>query len=125
MNGVKQIQESEFKGEVLESKVPVLVDFFAPWCGPCRALAPALEGIAKSYEGRLAVVKVNVDEAQQLAARYGVQAVPTLIVFQDGKAVDTMVGVLSPSALRAKLDAVAAEPEEACGSSCGVCSCCG
>jgi thioredoxin 1 len=118
MNGVKQIQEGEFKGEVLESGTPVLVDFFAPWCGPCRALAPALEGIAKAYEGRLAVVKVNVDEAQRLAGSYRVQAVPTLIIFKDGKAVDTMVGVPSASALRAKLDAVANEPAAVCGGGC-------
>ena len=123
MNGVKEVQESGFKKDVLDSDLPVLVDFFAPWCGPCKALAPALEGIAKTYEGRLKVVKVNVDEAQYLAASHGISGVPTLKFYKDGKVVDTIVGLPSTSVLREKLEAVAADPEEAsCGSSC---CCCG
>jgi thioredoxin 1 len=110
MNGVREIQEAAFQNEVLDSQVPVLVDFYAPWCGPCRALAPALEGIAKSYDGRLKVVKVNVDDAGPLAASYGIRGVPTLMFFKDGKVVDSIVGLPSAGALRAKLDAVADLP---------------
>jgi len=110
MNGVKEIHETEFQNEVLASAVPVLVDFFAPWCGPCRALAPVLEGVAKTYDGRLKVVKVNVDEAQQLAATFRIQGVPTLIIFKAGSVVDTLVGLPPPHTLRAKLDAITALP---------------
>lgn len=108
MNGVKEIREADFQKEVLESKLPVLVDFFAPWCGPCRALAPALEGIAKAYDGRLKVVKVNVDDATVLAAGYRIRGVPTLMFFKGGDVADTVVGLPSAGVLRAKLDAVAA-----------------
>ena len=108
MNGVTEIQEHDFQGEVLNAEIPVLVDFHAPWCGPCRALAPALEGIAKTYAGRLKVVKVNIDEAQQLASAQGVRAVPTLMIFKDGKLADTMVGLPPAQTLKSKLDAAAA-----------------
>jgi len=118
MNGVKEIQEAGFQDEVLDSQVPVLVDFFAPWCGPCRALAPALEGVAKTYEGRLKVVKVNVDDAQQLAASHRIRGVPTLMFFKDGEVVDTVVGLPTASALREKLEAVAAPSTRV-----GVCGC--
>ncbi len=108
MNGVKEIQESEFKTDVLESLLPVLVDFYATWCGPCRALAPVLEGIAKTYDGRLKVVKVNVDDAPELADQFQIRGVPTLMVFKAGKAVDTMVGIPSSATLKQKLEAAAA-----------------
>jgi len=118
MNGVKELREAEFQAEVLDSDVPVLVDFFAPWCGPCRALAPALEGVAKTYDGRLKVVKVNVDDAQQLAANYRIRGVPTLMFFKDGKLADTIVGLPSANILRVKLDAIVASPTRV-----GVCGC--
>ena len=118
MNGVKEIQEAEFQSEVLESDMPVLVDFFAPWCGPCRALAPVLEGVARTYADRLKVVKVNVDEAQELAVTYRIRGVPTLMVFRGGEIADTIVGLPSAGVLRAKLDAFAAAPERV-----GVCGC--
>lgn len=108
MNGVKEITEAEFRSEVLDSDVPVLVDFFAPWCGPCRALAPVLEGVAKAYDGRVKVVKVNVDDAQQLAADHRIRGVPTLLFFRDGDVVDTVVGLPPANVFRAKLDALAA-----------------
>ena len=111
MNGVKEVRDVEFKQEVLESEVPVLVDFFAPWCGPCRMLAPALEGIAKAYEGRLKVVKVNVDEDPQLADAYAIRGVPTVMIFNNGDVVDTMVGLPAGGALRRKLDAVTMAPQ--------------
>jgi len=107
MNGVKELQENEFQKEVLGSDVPVLVDFFAPWCGPCRVLAPVLEGMAGTYQGRVKFAKVNVDEAQQLAADHQIRGVPTLMLFKGGKVVDTMVGIPPLNALKNKLDAVA------------------
>jgi thioredoxin 1 len=118
MNGVKELREAEFQAEVVDSDVPVLVDFFAPWCGPCRALAPALEGVAKTYDDRLKVVKVNVDEAGQLAVAYRIGGVPTLMFFKDGEVVDTIVGLPSANVLRTKLDAVAVSPRRV-----GVCGC--
>jgi thioredoxin 1 len=108
MNGVKELKEVEFQADVLDSSLPVLVDFYATWCGPCRALAPALEGIAKAYEGRLRVVKVNVDESEELAVRYQIRGVPTLMIFKGGKAVDTIVGLPSAGVLKQKLEAAAA-----------------
>lgn len=118
MNGILELKEHEFQHEVVESDLPVLVDFYATWCGPCRMLAPALPGIAKAYEGRLKVVKVNVDEAPQLATDYGVRGVPTLMFFKNGKAVDTLVGLPSAPALRTKLETHAAPAERV-----GVCGC--
>ena len=119
MNGVKQLQEVDFRKEVLDADLPVLVDFFAPWCGPCRALTPVLEGVAKAYAGRLKVVKVNVDDAQQLAVNYSIRSVPTLMFFKEGEVVDTFIGLPPANALRAKLDAVASAParESVCGCS--------
>jgi len=78
--------------EIVAATPLLLVDFWAPWCGPCRAVAPVLEDIARAEVGRLVVAKVNVDEEPTLAQRYGVQAIPTLLVFKDGRVVDTMVG---------------------------------
>ena len=119
MNGVREIGEAEFEQAVIQAELPVLVDFYAPWCGPCRALAPALEGVAKTYEGRLEVVKVNVDDAPQLAHNYRVRGVPTLMIFQGGKAADTMVGIPPLNALKNKLNAVTAPSTRV-----GVCGCC-
>ncbi len=118
MSGVREIQDGEFQEEVLGSELPVMVDFYAPWCGPCKLLAPALAGIAKAYDGRLKVVKVNVDTAPQLATDYRVRGVPTLMFFKNGKAADTVVGVPSAATLRDKLEAHAASPERV-----GVCGC--
>jgi thioredoxin 1 len=113
MNGVREITEANFQNEVLASANPVLVDFYAPWCGPCRMLAPTLEGIATKYSGRIKVVKVNVDEATDLAAHYRIQGVPTLLIFHDGKPVDVMVGLPPAKTLLAKLDTVAASTKGA------------
>ena len=106
MNGVNEIQENEFKKEVLESSVPVMVDFFATWCGPCRALAPALEDFSKNYGDKLKIVKVNVDNAYQLAVEFQIRGVPTLMIFNHGKLVDSIVGLPSLSILRQKLQNV-------------------
>lgn len=92
---VTQVAEENFETEVLGNGFPVLVDFWAEWCGPCRMIAPVLEQIADEYEGRLQVVKLNVDEAQQTAFRYNVRSIPTLILFKQGQVEMQLVGAQS------------------------------
>ena len=84
-----------FQQEVLDSDVPVLVDFWATWCGPCNTLAPVLEDLAAEFDGKAKVAKVNVDDYQELANRYGVRALPTLLLFKQGEVVDTLIGAQS------------------------------
>lgn len=90
-----------FETEVLQSDIPVLVDFWATWCGPCQMIAPIIEEIAKKYEGKIKVGKVNVDEEMGLAQRYKVVSIPTLVLFKNGEAVDTIVGYVSSDELEA------------------------
>ena len=92
--------------EIVAATPVLLVDFWAPWCGPCRAVAPVLEDIARAEAGRLVVAKVNVDEEPTLAQRYGVQAIPTLLLFKDGRIVDTMVGAPPKAELTRRLAAL-------------------
>ena len=99
-----ELNENTFDREVLQSDLPVLVDFYAPWCGPCKMLAPVLDVLAREFEGRANVVKVNVDDAPMLAARYGITGVPTLHFFVQGEAVDEIVGFAAPRALKARLE---------------------
>ncbi len=94
---VLEVKRSNFKEEVILSDKLVLVDLYAPWCGPCRALAPVLEEIAEKYQDKVKVVKVNVDEEESIAQRFGVMSIPTVIFFRDGKAVASFVGLKSPS----------------------------
>ena len=94
------VDDGTFAQEVLESKVPVLVDFWAPWCAPCRLVGGLLEEIAPDYHGRLRIVKLNVDESPQTASRFGISSIPTMIIFRDGKAVDHAVGALPLRPLR-------------------------
>lgn len=91
---VKQSTDSEFQKDVLDASqdTPVVVDFWATWCGPCRAMAPHLDAIAGEFEGKLRIVKVDVDNNQKTAVTYGIQSLPTLLVFKDGKVVDKLVG---------------------------------
>ena len=100
------VNGNNFRQEVLESSVPVLVDFWAPWCMPCRMLAPTVEKLAEENEGKLKVCKLNTDENQNIAAQYGIQGIPTLIVFKEGKEVGRTVGVMSKEKLQEKLDPI-------------------
>lgn len=100
-----QVDEASFEAEVLRSKEPVLVDFYADWCGPCRALAPIIEELAAELKGRLKVTKLNVDENESLSVKYGVQSIPTLIMFRNGDEVERIVGFLSKSQLLQRLEA--------------------
>ncbi|MGH7850321.1 MAG: thioredoxin [Thermodesulfobacteriota bacterium] len=93
-NGIIVLSDSNFDAEVLKSDVPVLVDFWAPWCGPCRAIAPVVEEISSSYQGRLKVGKLNVDENQQTTMKFGIRSIPTLIVFKGGQAVEQIIGAV-------------------------------
>jgi len=91
---LKNVTDDSFEQDVLKSDKPVLVDFWAAWCGPCRLVAPAVEEIASEYHGRLKVVKVDVDQNQDVAIRYGVQSIPTLMVFKAGVVVDRVLGAV-------------------------------
>lgn len=93
MSAAAAVSTANFDKEVLESEVPVLVDFWAVWCGPCRAIAPHVDAIAEEYAGKAKVVKLNVDEAPEIAGRYGVQSIPTLLIFKGGQKVGEMVGM--------------------------------
>jgi thioredoxin 1 len=108
MGNVAELSENDFQTEVLQSSQPVLVDFWAPWCGPCRQVAPVIEELASENEGSAKVVKVNVDDCQQTAQQYGVSSIPTLIVFKNGEVVDRFVGLKSKAQLQTALDAAMA-----------------
>lgn len=99
MATVQQVSDDAFEREVLKSDVPVLIDFWAPWCGPCKAIAPVVEDLAKEYEGRLKVVKMNVDDNPQTPSRYGVRGIPNLILFKGGQVKDQIVGAVPKAQL--------------------------
>ena len=98
------LTKQNFEAEVLQSDKPVLVDFWAPWCGPCRMLAPAVAQIAEEYEGKAKVGKVNVDDEPELAARFGISGIPTVLVFKNGQLAETLVGLRPKAELEALLN---------------------
>lgn len=100
------LTDSNFSEEVLKSFTPVLVDFWAEWCGPCKMVAPILDELASEYEGKIKIGKVNIDDHQGLATEYGIRAIPTLLLFKDGQVADQIVGLRSKRDFKSKLDRV-------------------
>ncbi|MFB2877629.1 thioredoxin [Floridanema aerugineum] len=104
MAAAAQVTDSTFDEEVVESDVPVLVDFWAPWCGPCRMVAPVVDEIAEQYAGQVKVVKVNTDENPNVASKYGIRSIPTLMIFKGGAKVDMVVGAVPKNTLAQTLE---------------------
>ena len=103
---VKEYSTDDFKSEVVESDAPVLVDFWAEWCGPCKVIAPVVEELANDYEGKIKFGKVNVDDHNMVASEYGVRSIPTLLIFKNGAVVNQIVGAVPKEKITAILDAV-------------------
>jgi thioredoxin 1 len=100
---IANLTTESFKSAVNSSATPVLVDFWAPWCGPCKAIAPILEELATEMNGKLTIAKVNIDENDAIAAEFGVRAIPTMILFKGGQVAETLVGMMPKAALKAKI----------------------
>lgn len=105
---VLKLTDSSFDAEVSKSSIPVLVDFWAEWCGPCRMMSPILDEVAPAYKGKLKIGKINVDENQDAPSKFGVMNIPTMILFKSGKEVERIVGAMSKAELQKKLDRVLA-----------------
>jgi len=108
MSNEVQLTDANFEQEVLKSVLPVLVDFWAPWCGPCRMLGPVVEELAKDYAGKVKVCKLNTDEAQNTAAKYNISAIPTILLFKGGKVTQELVGMQKKEELKRLLDGLLA-----------------
>jgi thioredoxin 1 len=106
MGSTLQVDGTSFETEVLNATTPVLVDFWAPWCGPCKMITPIVEELASDYDGRVKVVKVNVDNNQELAARFGIRGIPTVMIFKDGQVATSFVGLKSKADLAAAIDKI-------------------
>ncbi len=101
---IKQLSDASFEADVLQSPTPVLVDYWAEWCGPCKMIAPILDEIASAYQGRLTVAKMNVDDNRAIPAKFGIRGIPTLMIFKNGELAATKVGALSKAQLSAFID---------------------
>jgi thioredoxin 1 len=103
---VLEINDQNFDNEVIKSKIPVVVDFWAPWCGPCRSLAPITEKLSEAYAGKVKFCKINVDENQEMSVKYKVMSIPLVLFFKDGMQKDSSLGLVPEAALRTKLQAL-------------------
>jgi len=112
MNKIEELTDDTFKSEVLESNIPAVVDFWAPWCGPCRMVAPVLEATAQKMNGRLKFYKLNTDENLNTAQEYGIMAIPSLLVFKNGQEVDRIIGFMPQEQLEEKLQNLVETPQE-------------
>jgi thioredoxin 1 len=104
MSSVASVTDSSFRQEVLNSELPVLVDFWAPWCGPCRMVSPVVDELASQYVGQVKVVKLNTDDSPDVASQYGIRSIPTLILFKGGQIIDRVVGAVPKTTLASTLD---------------------
>ena len=98
------LSKDTFEKEVIRSRLPVLVDFWAPWCGPCRIVSPVLDKLSNEYTGKLVFAKINVDDSQEIAAQYDVRGIPCMVIFKDGKEIDRIIGAYPEAQLRNKID---------------------
>jgi thioredoxin 1 len=103
---VTDVSDQTFESEIIKSSLPVLLDLWAPWCGPCRMVAPVVEKLAETYDGRVKFCRLNVDENPQTAVKYGIMSIPTLMFFKEGQVVDTVVGAVPERTLQPKIDAL-------------------
>ncbi|BBL23898.1 MULTISPECIES: thioredoxin TrxA [Comamonas] len=101
---IKHISDASFEADVLQSGTPVLVDYWAEWCGPCKMIAPILDDVASAYQGKLTIAKMNVDENREIPAKFGIRGIPTLMLFKDGELAATKVGALAKAQLTAFID---------------------
>lgn len=104
------VTDKNFRDEVVKADVPVLVDFWAAWCGPCRMIAPMVEDLAREFDGRAKITKVDVDSNPQTAMQFGIRSIPTLLFFKDGEVVDQLIGASSKKTLADKLEALVSQP---------------